>query len=147
MVASGENYELLSGISAQNKALSKLCLSYRLAFIQKMNQEIRGMTGPPSDALLAAIVTLAGNSVMFNGGVRLAPLSAMQCSRLRSPLRTAQFINVYSSRPFQSPHTEALVRLVILKGGCSKIESPGVASVVALWVVFCHRALLNLDRR
>ncbi|KAJ9616873.1 hypothetical protein H2200_000593 [Cladophialophora chaetospira] len=132
MVASAENYELLSGVSTQNKALSQLCLSYRVAFIQEMNQEIQDMTGPPSDELLGAITVLAANSVMFNGQVRLTPLTKVRCSRFRSPLSTAQFINVYSSRPFLSPHTEALVRLVILKGGLSKIKSPGVASVVAL---------------
>jgi hypothetical protein len=133
MVGTGENYELLTGISTRNAAVSQLCLAYRVKLIQYMNKEIQHMSGAPSDELLGAIVVLAGHSVMFTGDVRQAPLDTLQTSRFRSPLSTAQFLNVYSARPFMSTHTAALIKMVAMKGGCAKIESPGVASVVALY--------------
>lgn len=132
LVGSAENYELVRDHSAKTKAVSQLCLSYRVEMIGHINHEIQTMTGPPSDELLGAIVVLAANSVMFAGQTRCASFETLHCSRFRSPLRTAQFIHVYSARPFISPHTQALLILTMKKGGCSAIKSPGVASVVGL---------------
>ncbi|KIW82118.1 hypothetical protein Z517_05145 [Fonsecaea pedrosoi CBS 271.37] len=132
MVASAENYELLSGPNMKTKAFTKLCLAYRVEMIKLVNQEIEEMTGPPSDELLGAIIVLAGNSAGFINQARGSFLKVAKPSRFHSPLRTAQFLHVYSTNPFPSAHSEALVRLVIMKGGCSQIQSVGVASVVAL---------------
>lgn len=134
MVGTAENYELLSGASSRTKGFSQLCLSYRIEMIKLVNEELQSISGPPSDNLLGAIVVLAGNYVLFAGQVKMASLESAHASRFRSPLRTAQFIHIYSSRPFRSPHSEALVRLVGMKGGCSKIQLPGVASTVELSV-------------
>lgn len=135
MIGTAENYELLSGISSRTKVFSQLCLSYRIEMINLINLELQSITGPPSDNLLGAIVVLAGNHVLFAGGqTRIASLDSVNASRFRSPLRTAQFIHIYSSRPFRSPHSAALLRLTAMKGGCSQIALPGVASTVALSV-------------
>jgi hypothetical protein len=147
LVACAENYELLSGVFAQQKSFAQLCLSYRHAFIGELNRELQGMT-EPSDDLLGAIIVLAGNAVMFAGQERLVPLRSLHVSRFRSPLSTAQFINVYSARPFASPHTEALVRLTVLKGGLSQVTHPGVSNVLALWaahnLTWCPERLANV---
>ncbi|KIW87472.1 uncharacterized protein Z519_11795 [Cladophialophora bantiana CBS 173.52] len=132
VVGTAENYELLSGTNVKTKAFSKLCLSYRVEMIKLVNQEIDQMTGPPSDELLGAIIVLAGNSAGFISRAKGTFLKAAKPSRFNSPLRTAQFLHVYSANPFPSAHSEALVRLMIMKGGCSEIKSPGVASVVSL---------------
>jgi len=134
MVGTAENYELLSGASSRTKGFSQLCLSYRIEMIKLVNEELQSMSGPPSDNLLGAIVVLAANYVLFAGQVKITSLEDAHASRFRSPLRTAQFIHIYTSRPFRSPHSEALVRLVGMKGGCSKIQLPGVASTVELSV-------------
>ncbi|KAK5048887.1 hypothetical protein LTR84_005307 [Exophiala bonariae] len=133
MIGTAENYELLSGIAMVNKAFSQLCLSYRVEMMKLINLELQSLTGPPSDNLLGAIVVLAGNHVLFAGGqTRVVSLESVNASRFRSPLRTAQFIHIYSSRPFVSPHSAALLRLTAMKGGCSKIALPGVASTIEL---------------
>ncbi|KIW34105.1 hypothetical protein, variant [Cladophialophora immunda] len=132
MVGTAENYELLSGSNFKTKAFTKLCLAYRVEMIKLVNQELQELTGPPSDELLGAIVVLAGNSAGFINRAKGSFLKVAKPSRFNSPLRTAQFLHVYSTNPFPSAHSEALVRLVIMKGGCSQIKSPGVASVVAL---------------
>lgn len=145
MIGTAENYELLSGIGTVNKAFAQLCLSYRVEMMKLINLEIQSLTGPPSDNLLGAIVVLAGNHVLFAGGqTRVASLESVNASRFRSPLRTAQFIHIYSSRPFVSPHSAALLRLTAIKGGCSKIGLPGVASTVALSVSLSCRLLSAL---
>ncbi|KIY01082.1 uncharacterized protein Z520_02634 [Fonsecaea multimorphosa CBS 102226] len=132
IVGTAENYELLSGSNFKTKAFTKLCLAYRVEMIKLVNQEIQEMTGPPSDELLGAIIVLAGNSAAFISRAKGSFFKVPQPSRFDSPLRTAQFIHVYSANPFPSAHSEALVRLVVMKGGCSEIKSPGVASTAAL---------------
>lgn len=134
MVGISENYELLSGTNAKTKLFSRLCLSYRINMVKLISQEIQEMNGPPSDNLLGAIVVLVGSSAAFASRDECGSLEVVTPSRFMSPLRTAQFINVYSTHSFPSAHSEALVRLLIMKGGCSKIKSPGVASVVSLLV-------------
>lgn len=147
MVATAENYELLSGISSKTGDFSQLCLSYRVEMIKLVNLELQSIDGPPSDHLIGAIIVLIANYVLFAGQVRIASLESAHASRFRSPLRTAQFIHIYSMRPLRSPHTEALVRLMIMKGGCSKIALPGVASTVALSVLqFCRYQYIQCFR-
>ncbi|OAP57230.1 hypothetical protein AYL99_07968 [Fonsecaea erecta] len=132
MVGTAENYEMLSGINFSSKAFTKLCLAYRVEMIKLVNQEIQEMTGPPSDELLGAIIVLAGNSAGYLSRTKGSLVKAAKPSRFNSPLRTAQFLHVYSTNPFPSAHSEALVRLAIMKGGCAQIKSPGVASTAAL---------------
>jgi hypothetical protein len=147
MVATAENYELLSGISSKTGDFSQLCLSYRVEMIKLVNLELQSINGPPSDHLIGAIIVLIANYVLFAGQVRIASLDSAHASRFRSPLRTAQFIHIYSMRTLRSPHTEALVRLMIMKGGCSKIALPGVASTVALSVLqLLHYWCINIFR-
>lgn len=134
MVGTAANYELVSGTNAKTKPFSRLCLSYRINMIKLVSREIQEMNGPPSDDLLMAIVVLAANSAAFAGRSECGSLEAVKSSRFMSPLRTAQFINVYSAHQFPRIHTEVLVQLLIMKGGCAKIKSPWVAGVVALSV-------------
>ena len=137
MVCTAENYGLLSGDNAKTRMFERLCLSYRVNMIQLINreiQEIQEMNYLPSDILLGALLALSASASTSIDRTKFGPLELAESSRFKSPLRTAQFIHVYSANQFPSAHTEALVRLVIMKGGLSKIRSPGIASVVSLSV-------------
>jgi hypothetical protein len=137
MVGIAENYELLSGGNAKTRMFERLCLSYRVNMVKLISreiQEIQEMNRPPSDVLLAALIALTASASTSRDRAKFGPLELAKSSRFKSPLRTAQFIHVYSANQYPSVHTEALIRLIIMKGGLSKIGSPGVASVASLSV-------------
>jgi len=137
VVGTAENYELLNGGNAKTRMFERLCLSYRVNMIQLINRkihEIQEMNCPPSDDLLGALLALTASASTSRDRAKFGPLELAKSSRFKSPLRTAQFLHVYSASHYPSAHTEAVVRLVIMKGGLSKIRSPGVASVASLSV-------------
>jgi hypothetical protein len=137
MVCTAENYELLSGGNAKTKMFERLCLSYRVNMIKLINQEIREIQETncsPSDVLLAALLALTASASTSRDRAKFGPLELAKSSRFKSPLRTAQFIHVYSANQYPSVHTEALIRLIIMKGGLSKVRSLGVAGVASLLV-------------
>jgi hypothetical protein len=96
---------------------------YRRA-IALVNKHIRELEGPPSDALIMAVTTLAVHG-------RMGEVSRPECHP-PSPLATQQYIHVYGQLLPEETHIQGLRMLLRRKGGIDKIETYGMAETLAL---------------
>ncbi len=75
------------------------------------------------DEIILAILVLASHEAMVEGERRGSPFN--------SPLRSAQWLNVYSSITYVEAHMKAVMELVKLRGGLENIEMYGLAETIA----------------
>jgi len=103
-----------------NKPLS---LSHKLVVIQKVNECLSDPNVASRDEVILAILILASHEAMN--------MSAGKQNPFNSPLKTAQWLNIYSTITYVPEHMEAVLRLVTLRGGLENIKMFGLAEVIA----------------
>jgi hypothetical protein len=104
-----------------------LCAATQL--VREAIQQIPEDPGPENvtDELIGSILALASCHQIKVRSRRSQPIS-----RFHSPLATFQSIDMWGALPFLKPHRLAVVQLVNLRGGLSKLDSAYLAGVVQL---------------
>jgi hypothetical protein len=103
-----------------NKALS---LSHKLAVIQEVNKCLNDTDVALRDEVILAILILASHEAMN--------ISAGKENPFNSPLKSAQWLNIYSAITYVPEHMKAVLSLVELRGGLENIKMFGLAEVIA----------------
>jgi hypothetical protein len=103
-----------------NKPLS---LSHKLVVIQQVNQCLSDPDVASHDEVILAILILASHEAMN--------MSASKQNPFNSPLRNAQWLNIYSTITYVPEHMKAVLDLVTLRGGLENIKMFGLAEVIA----------------
>jgi len=79
-----------------------------------------------SDELIASVCCLSSASTET-----IVPKN-VTANRFRSPLATAQHLDMWGTVGFSRPHRLAVVRLVNLKGGLHRLAFSGLAAIIQL---------------
>ena len=101
-----------------------LRLAHYSQTIKLVNKHIQDINGPPSDALLMAVTTLA---------VHGSP-DARKREEIhpRSPLAEEQYLHVYGRIMHAKQHIPALAALLARKGGLAAMNTYGMAETIQL---------------
>lgn len=100
-----------------------LSLSHKLVVIQKVNECISDPNVASRDEVILAILILASHEVMKRSTGKENPSN--------SPLKNAQWLNIYSTITYVPEHMEAVLNLVTLRGGLENIKMFGLAEIIA----------------
>ncbi len=127
LIAIVTNFEWMHGENPKTEHHERLRLRNGLALFRYVREAIETLNGPPSNALLGAVVALGSN---FPERVP----SRMFCtpSRFHSPMADAQILDQYGAFIFPATHWRALIQLVRLSGGINRIESKDIAGCCQL---------------
>lgn len=92
--------------------------------IHLINKHITELDGPPPDALIMAVTTLA-----VHGSRASEP--GTECHP-QSPLATQQYLHMYGQMLIAESHVSGLTELIQRKGGIEGMETYGMADTIAL---------------
>ena len=92
--------------------------------IRLINKHITELDGPPPDALIMAVTTLA-----VHGSRASEP--GTECHP-QSPLATQQYLHMYGQMLIAESHVSGLTELIQRKGGIEGMETYGMADTIAL---------------
>ncbi|KAK4938990.1 hypothetical protein LTR10_020649 [Elasticomyces elasticus] len=102
-------------------------LSHKTETIKLVNQQLRSLDGPASDALIMAVAILA-----IHGSRDETVHPEVHPP---SPLASAQNVHVYGNMINDEQHTQAILVLIEQKGGLESLELFGMADIMALHVL------------
>lgn len=101
-----------------------LRLFHKVETIKLVNEQLHNLSGLPSDALIMAVTILAIHGKRDETVYpELHP---------RSPLATAQQLHVYGNMVNDEEHVQAIILLIMQKGGLEAIDLYGMADTMAL---------------
>jgi hypothetical protein len=106
------------------EAAARLRYVHYLQAIKGVQEHIASLQGPPSDALIMAVTTLA---VHGRPDERSPPICHPQ-----SPLAEQQYLHVYGRIEMCLEHVPALKALIESKGGLEAITTYGMADTIQL---------------
>lgn len=98
-------------------------LSYKTQTIKLVNEMLNNSDKGIPDELIAAVLVLATQDSRFESS---------EVSRFKSPLATAQCLDLQGRLSSEPEHTRGLVTLVRLKGGLQNIKMKRLSDVIAL---------------
>jgi hypothetical protein len=103
-------------------------LYHKVQTMRLLKEELKDPESVSLDDLSLVILTLSTNEVetMSNNMVE------KEQSPFKSPLASAQWLDVYGSMKHHAAHSTALKSLVLHRGGLDKIELEGLAEVLSL---------------
>lgn len=104
-----------------NKPVS---LSHKLVVMREINKSLSDPDVALRDEVILAILILASHEV--------ANVAVVKESPFISPLRSAQWLNVYSTIMYVPEHVKAVLELVALRGGLENIRMNGLAEVIQM---------------
>nr|KAK5441078.1 hypothetical protein LTR18_006922 [Exophiala xenobiotica] len=108
------------------KSAPVMRLHHKIEAIKLVNEQLRHLTGPPTDALIMSVAILAiHDSYDEIVHPKIHPTS---------PLATAQNLHVYGNMVNEEQHLQAIILLIMQKGGLESLELFGMADIMALWV-------------
>jgi hypothetical protein len=100
-----------------------LRLSYRTQALQLIQQDL-GKGGHPTDDLLMSILVLAAHSpTLIDEFPEVKEIS-------KSPLATAQSLDLHGSISYGASHLEAVKRLLRQRGGINTVRMTGLAEMI-----------------
>ncbi|KIV89266.1 hypothetical protein PV10_08845 [Exophiala mesophila] len=105
-----------------------LRLSHKVTTINLIKESLATLTGPPTDALLMAVIVLTIHGHRDD--------TVYLDVHPQSPLAKAQFLNVYGNMIHDEAHFKWIVYLIAHKGGLDAIELYGFADIVALCDIY-----------
>jgi len=119
----------------KHEALRAKNLHAATRLVRRMIQDMSHdpSSGCVTDELIGSVIALCANHQ-----IKVICRTDWPSSRFRSPLATAQFVDMWGALPFIQPHRLAVVRLVELRGGLDKLDSKHLAGVVQLYVCRVH---------
>ncbi|KAH6696761.1 hypothetical protein BKA61DRAFT_682973 [Leptodontidium sp. MPI-SDFR-AT-0119] len=102
---------------------SQVALSHKLTVIQTLNEVLKDpQTAASRDEIILAILILASHETMN--------MSRAKSSPFNSPLRKAQWLNVYGNFTHVPEHLAAVMELLSLRGGLESLELYGLAEII-----------------
>ncbi|KAG4438807.1 hypothetical protein IFR05_005698 [Cadophora sp. M221] len=102
---------------------SQVALSHKLTVIQTLNEVLKDpQTAASRDEIILAILILASHETMN--------MSRAKSSPFHSPLRKAQWLNVYGNFRHVPEHLAAVMELLSLRGGLESLELYGLAEII-----------------
>lgn len=127
------SYDYLHGRHVHHQMHSLLRLQCMYEASKIVQDTINALPSQPSgdcisDTLIATVCCLSSASAEF-----IVPKGVLP-SRFKSPLATAQHLDMWGTAGFSEPHRLAVVRLVQLKGGLDKLAFSGLAAIIKLYV-------------
>ncbi|KAK5276830.1 hypothetical protein LTR40_011139, partial [Exophiala xenobiotica] len=106
------------------KSAPVMRLHHKIEAIKLVNEQLRHLTGPPTDALIMSVAILAiHDSYDEIVHPKIHPTS---------PLATAQNLHVYGNMVNEEQHLQAIILLIMQKGGLESLELFGMADIMAL---------------
>ena len=103
-----------------NKPLS---LSHKLVVIRKVNECFSDLDVASRDEVILAILILASHEAINRPAGKDNPFN--------SPLKNAQWLNIYSAVSHVREHMDAVLSLVTRRGGLENIKLFGLADVIS----------------
>jgi len=103
---------------------SPQALSHKLIAIQTLNEYISKNINTSRDEVILAILSLASHETLNVTEERRKPFN--------SPLKTAQWLNVYGNNNYVSEHMKAVLNLVNSKGGIENLKLHGLGETIVL---------------
>lgn len=101
---------------------SPVALSHKLAVIQKLNNVLSNPKEVQRDEVILAILILASHEARSDSENRMQPFD--------SPLKSAQWLNVYGNIEYVPQHMKAVMKLIALRGGIENLELHGLAETI-----------------
>jgi len=106
------------------KSAPLMRLHHKVEAIKLVNEQLRNLTGPPTDALIMSVAILA-----IHGSYDEFVYPEIHPT---SPLATAQNLHVYGNMVNEEQHLQAIILLIMQKGGLESLELFGMADTMAL---------------
>jgi hypothetical protein len=97
-------------------------LAHKLVVMREINESLSDPDVALRDEVILAIFILASHEVVNVPVGKESPFI--------SPLRSAQWLNVYSTIMYVPEHVQAVIELVALRGGLENIRMYGLAEVI-----------------
>jgi hypothetical protein len=97
-------------------------LPHKLIAIQKLNEVFASGIDISTDEVILAILTLACHETLNVAEEKRSPFN--------SPLRRAQWRNVYGRMRYIPEHRKAVLDLLDLRGGLETLQMPGLAETI-----------------
>lgn len=97
-------------------------LPHKLIVIQKLNEAIANRRDMTTDDVILAILVLHSNDTLKVTMEKRRPFD--------SPLRRAQWINVYGHIKYLPEHINAVIDILNLRGGLETLQMPGLAEII-----------------
>jgi hypothetical protein len=102
---------------------SPVALSHKLAVIQKLNIVLSNLKeAQRDDEVILAILILASHEARFDSESKTRPFD--------SPLKSAQWPNVYGNIEYVPQHMKAVIELIALRGGIENLKLHGLAETI-----------------
>jgi hypothetical protein len=103
---------------------SPQALSHKLIVIQKLNEYISKNKNASRDEVILAILVLSSHETMNVTEERRKPFN--------SPLKTAQWLNVYGNIVYVPEHMKAVLNLVNSRGGIENLKLHGLGETIVV---------------
>jgi hypothetical protein len=101
---------------------SPQALSHKLIVIQKLNEYISKNKNASRDEVILAILVLSSHETMNVTEEKRKPFN--------SPLKTAQWLNVYGNIQYVPEHMKAVLNLVNSRGGIENLKLHGLGETI-----------------
>lgn len=125
-VAGAAGIALARGVGqGQKEQIGRTQIYHTVKAINCVSQELSKNDGPPSDALLLAVMTLSGHGEVFED-------DGQEEHYVRSPLLHANRVNVFARLAITPAHSQAIGSLIMKKGGIDGIVLPGFRRLLCL---------------
>jgi len=125
-VAGAAGIALARGVGQnQKEQIGRTQIYHTVKAINCVSQELSKSDGPPSDAILLAVMTLSGHGEAFEDDGREEPY-------VHSPLVHANRVNVFARLSITPAHSQAIGSLIMKKGGIDGIVLPGFRRLLCL---------------
>lgn len=102
---------------------SPQALSHKLVVIQKLKEIMNDPGKAQRDEVILAILVLSSHESTDPSRVRSNPFV--------SPLKNAQWLNIYGNIAYVPEHMKAVLDLITIRGGLEKLELHGLAETIA----------------
>jgi hypothetical protein len=97
-------------------------LSHKLVVMREINQSLSDPNVAARDEVILAILILASHEIVNMAIGKESPFI--------SPLRSAQWLNMYSAITYVPEHVKAILELVAIRGGLENIKLYGLAELI-----------------
>jgi len=102
-------------------------LSHKLIVIQQLNNILSDPKEASRDEVILAILILATHEARAESEARVKPF--------KSPLMSAQWLNMYGNIQYVPEHMMAVLRLIAMRGGLGNLKLHGLAEIIVAYAI------------